>query len=307
MPTIPQRCIREGGAHMKTILLAASLFAAALPGLALAQTQPSNSTSSKAQRLEWPRTFSGQPDFAFTREEALTEARTRATREGQPMPLAPTLPQLLNDDSVLDPMNVLAPKVELVTDASGTTVSETLVTRGQSLMERLMSQAVDLPAMAAPEKPDLTEFSAQLSATVTRTVANWQPQAGSYNFEGVLAGLVLQAIVTSPVKYAVINQQRYTEGETFRITVPVPVPEAEITRAMDARMPVSGMLPESTMDGYREVYRNILSGFNAKRNLNPSLGQQTLVLPVRITGITARQVLLDVNGQPYALTIRYAY
>lgn len=268
--------------------------------------------SSKAQRLEWPRTFSGQPDFAFTKEEALIDARAAATRDNRPLPLAPTLSQLISDDSTLDPLRLLAPVNKVTVDASGTVASDADpeingFPQGQSLMDRLMAQAVDLPTVSSAAKPDLTEFSSQLSATISNTIANWQPQAGRYNFEGVLSSLVLQAIVTSPVKYAVINQQRYTEGEIFRITVPLAVPDAEITKAMQARMPVNGTMPESIMAGYEDAYKNILTGFTAKRSLNPAIGQQTLVLPVRITAIMPRQVMLDVNGQPYVLTIRYAY
>lgn len=273
-----------------------------------------SSGTSKAQRLEWPRTFTGQPDFAFTREEAVSEARTRANRENEPLPLAPSLAQLINDDTVLDPLRQSAASISAAAEAEAADVSGTevptgapVVTGGQTLMERLMAQSLDLPIVSSTTKPDLTEFRNQLSATISGTIANWQPQAGRYNFEGVLNGLVLQAIVTSPVKYAVINQQRYVEGETFRITVPLAVPDAEIDAALLARMPAEGTLPAPLMESYQAAYKEALTGFAAARNKTPTVGQQTLVLPVRITGITPRQVLLDVNGQPYALTIRYAY
>lgn len=276
----------------------------------LAHAQNQLRPASHANKLEWPRTFSGQPDFLFTRDEAMTEARARAAREKEPLPLTPSLKQLIEDDSALDPLGIN--KVEVTTstatDISGTDVSETdIVNTGQTLMERLMAQAVDLPTVTATGKPDLTEFSRQLNATISSTIARWQPSAGRYNFEAVINGLVLQAIVTSPVKYAVINQQRYEEGETFRITVPMSVPDAEIQDAMRTRMPVSGTLPESLMKSYDEVYKTTLDNFNFYRNKNPAIGQQTLVLPVRITSIAPRQVMLDVNGQSYALTIRYAY
>lgn len=296
---------------MKSLLLTALLATTFLVPVHAQTSNGTSATSSKAQRLEWPRTFSGQPDFAFTRDEALAEARARAARENAPLPMAPTLPLLLNDDAAFDPLGINKIMVsETTVDASGTII-ETSGTvpanNGQSLMERLMAQAVDLPAVASTAKPDLTEFNAQLSATISNTIANWQPQPGKYDFGGVLNSLSLQAIVTSPVKYAVINQQRYVEGETFRITVPLQVPESEITAAMRVQMPVSGTLPATLQASYEEAYTAILGGYTAKRNLNPTLGQQTLVLPVRIIAITPRQVMLDVNGQSYALQIRYAY
>lgn len=288
---------------------------AALTILALALLAPlghaQTAQHSRAARLEWPRTFTGQPDFLFTRDEAKAEARTRAARENEPLPLSPSLQQLVEDDTVFDPLGIMSPQPEATTDASGTIVSGTdIVTvssRGLTLMDRLMAQTLDLPTVSSTAAPDLTEFSAQLRATLANTVATWQPAPGGYNFESVLGSLVLQAIVTSPVKYAVINQQRYAEGEVFRITVPVAVPDAVLQGALAAQMPAAGSMPAALEESYAAAYKKAWEDFVFKRNQNPDTGRQPLVLPVRITGITARQVLLDVNGQPYALQIRYAY
>jgi len=35
-------------------------------------------------RLDWPRTFTGQPDFEFTRSDIIKDATESATRQGQP-------------------------------------------------------------------------------------------------------------------------------------------------------------------------------------------------------------------------------
>jgi hypothetical protein len=290
------------------LLLAAGTSAHAQNTQGEAATGPTH--ESRASKLEWPRTFGGQPDFLFTRDEAMADARARAARENEPLPLTPSLKQLVEDDTPLDPLGILAPKAEDVAVVSGSDVtSETSINapRGQTLMERLMAQAVDLPTVAATGKPDLTEFNNQLAAAITTTVAGWQPQPGRYSFDAVLNGLTLQAIVTSPVRYAVINQQRYAEGETFRISVPLMVPDTDIHAAMDRLMPVSGTLPAELQSGYDEAYKTAWNNFAFKRNQDPALGRQTMVLPVRITAISARQVMLDVNGQPYALQIRYAY
>lgn len=291
------------------VALLALVLTAMVP-LVHAQNQPR--PVSRATKLEWPRTFSGQPDFLFTRDEAMTEARARAAREKEPLPLTPSLKQLMEDDGSLDPLSIKTPDVsDTVADVSGSGtegVSETdIVPTGQSLMDRLMAQAVDLPIVSSTTQTDMTEFSRQLGATISSTIANWQPTADRYNFEAVINSLVLQAIVTSPVKYAVINQQRYQEGETFRLTVPMSVPDATIQTAMDARMPVSGTLPEALMTSYAAAYKTAWDNFQFYRNKNPSIGQQTMVLPVRITTISQRQVTLDVNGQTYNLSIRYAY
>ncbi|RYG59748.1 MAG: hypothetical protein EON60_09460 [Alphaproteobacteria bacterium] len=288
------------------LILALALLAS------LGHAQPQAAQASRAARLEWPRTFTGQPDFLFTRDEARAEARTRAARENEPMPMSPSLQQLLEDDTTLDPLGLTTPqRQEIVTDASGTVVSGTdtitVSPRGLSLMERLMAETLDLPAVSSTVAPDLTEFTNQLNAAINGAAAAWQPSPGGYNFESVLNNLVLQAIVTSPVRYAVINQQRYAEGEVFRINVPITVPDAVLQSAMSRLMPAPGALPAALEESYAATYKKTWDDFVFKRNQNPELGRQSLVLPVRITGITARQVLLDVNGQPYALQIRYAY
>ncbi len=194
-----------------------------------------------------------------------------------------------------------------VSGTDGEEVDIVAVGSRQSLMDKLMAQAVDLPAVAGGSEPDLTEFRGQLSATISRTLANWQPDSKRYNFSSVLNGLSLQAIVTSPVSYAVINQHRYEVGDTFRISVPMRVPEEAITAAMENQMPVSGTLTPALEANYRKVYGEVMDGFVATRTRNPGIAMQTLVIPVRVLTISRREVMLDLDGQPHALQIRYSY
>ncbi|PZP38485.1 MAG: hypothetical protein DI585_07260 [Pseudomonas fluorescens] len=299
------RTIKTPSTSLTLLLCALTLVGAA------AHAQTGSGTSSRAQRLEWPRTFTGQPDFMFTRDEAIAESRTRAARENEPLPLTPSLGQLINDDTAFDPLRVNKPATTddvsqtTTVDASGTVI--TTPASRQTLMDRLMAEAVDLPAVASGTQPDLSEFRSQLTSTISRTIAGWQPQQGRYSFESVLNTLVLQAIVTSPVKYAVINQQRYVEGETFRISVPLPVPDAEITAALQTQMPISGTLPAALQANYELTYNDVLTRFNNARNAKPEIGTQTLIVPVKIMAIEPRRVMLEMGGQSYALGIRYAY
>ncbi len=291
-----------------TSLLAATALLLLVASGAFAQTG-----GSRAENLEWPRTFTGAPDFIFTRDEAVTKARSDAARSGSPIPMVPSVETILNDDGTLDPLGVTSPVVVAVsgtTDVSGTEGEEVdiiSVSNRQSLMDKLMAQAVDLPTVEAASEPDLTEFRGQLSATISRTLANWQPDSKRYNFSSVLNGLSLQAIVTSPVSYAVINQHRYQVGDTFRISVPMRVPEDALTRAMENQMPVSGTLTPALEENYRKVYGEVMDSFTAARTRNPDIAMQTLVIPVRVLSITRREVMLDLDGQPHALQIRYAY
>jgi len=290
-----------------SLLMATTLLLLAAGG-ASAQNSGSN-----AENLEWPRTFTGAPDFIFTRDEAVAKARSDAARSGSAIPLVPGIQLVIEDDSELDPMGVKKPQVVVVsgtTEISGTDGEEVdivAVGNRQSLMDKLMAQAVDLPAVTGSSEPDLTEFRGQLTATISRTLANWQPDSKRYNFSSALNGLSLQAIVTSPVSYAVINQHRYEVGDTFRISVPMRVPDEVVTAAMDAQMPVSGTLTPALEASYRKVYGEVMDGLTAARSRNPAIAMQTLVIPVRVLSIARREVLLDLDGQPHALQIRYSY
>jgi hypothetical protein len=63
------------------------LLAAATPAMAQTAASGAVPNASQAVRLNWPRSFNGQPDFAFTRDEALTESRRRAAQDNGPFGL----------------------------------------------------------------------------------------------------------------------------------------------------------------------------------------------------------------------------
>lgn len=268
------------------------------------------STSSGADKMEWPRTFSGQPDFAFTREEAVIEARTQSARNNTPMPLIPNLQQLMNDTTALDPLGLNRPTITSATEVSATDadVSGTATpTRAMTLLEKLMANAVALPQVSGTLSTNVAEFKANLFTTINSTISNWHPAAGRYNFDAVINTLTLQAVVTSPVKYAVINQNKYVEGDTFQLQVPVDVPDLEITSAMQAQMPISGTLSPDIYAQYQQVYGDVYKTFTAARSRDVSVGRQMVTVPVSIKAIEPRKVFLDVNGQTYELPIRFAY
>lgn len=285
------------------------LLAAAM--LVLAVSAHAQTKSVGAEKLEWPRTFSGQPDFSFTREEAITEARTRSARENEPMPLIPTLQQLVGDDTQLDPLGLTKPVETSITLVSasdaGLTSGTTVPVRAMTLLEKLMANAVALPEVSGTLSTNVAEFRANLITTISTTIGNWKPAAGRYDFGAIINGLTLQAVVTSPVKYAVINQQRYVEGDTFQLQVPVAVPDLEITSALQAQLPVSGTLPPEQMAQYQDAYKKVLDDFNYARSRDLTVGRQTVTVPVTIRAIEQRKVILDVNGQSYELPVRFAY
>lgn len=295
--------------HTPHVLAVFVACAAMWAGGAVAQD---TGAKSQAQRLDWPRTFSGQPDFAFTREEAITEARAAALRANMAMPSPATLMDVFSDDSILDPLQLT------VVSATGVLVSGTDAEEGVSgtvptatLMQRLMASALGLPVVSDTLPADVSEFKFGLMSTLSSTLQRWQPTltpgTDGKTYAGVLDMLTVQAIVTSPVKYAVINQQRYAEGESFLLQMPMQVPDKDIMAALNNRMPPSGTVPLATMAEFQQAYDSVLAGFFAARKQSDSLGRKILTVPVLVKEIQPRKILLSVKGEEHELEVKFVY
>lgn len=264
-------------------------------------------SSSSSKGLVWPRTTTGQPDFAFARDEAYQDAMVDAKQDGDAPPSMPTLQILLADETPLDPLHLAAGPSDVSTTSLFGADDPSATGRPVSLMDKLLANVVELPVYKTAEKKDASEFKISLIQAISSTIANWRPQAERYNFSGMVRGLTLQAIVTSPQRYAIINGQRYMEGESFQLKAPINVPDLEIMAAMDAKMPAKDSVTPDLYGQYQTVYDETLAAFIAARNANPAVGRQHLTLPVNVKKIEARRVQLSVNGEPHELAIKFAY
>jgi hypothetical protein len=293
---------------MVAIIYAGALLAGGAWAQAGGQANPQ---AARGDKIEWPRTFTGQPDFLFSREEAENEARADANRTGQPMASPATLVDVMMDDTPLNPLK-MAQTSATVINAQGVAVPVSETAPALSLMQRLMNTTTALPDISTSVAPDVAEFSAGLTHALTNSVANWKPHVGKgkdqgLKFDGVLQSLTLQAVVTSPVRYAVINQQRYAQGDSFLVQVPLEVPDDVIMGAMNAQMPASGTVTAATMQSYTEAYANVMKTFYAARKRNPAVGEKILTVPVLVKSIQSRKVLLDIQGEVHELDIKYTY
>lgn len=265
-----------------------------------------------AQQLNWPHTFTGQPDFAFTRDEAVVEATTRAARENTPMPLIPSIKQLVEDDATLDPMGLTRPQPVSATEAVSATedVSDTQgasTNAGTTLLDKLMANAVSLPEIHISQTTDVTEFKANLITVISGTIAAYQPQPGSLSYGGAIRSLVLQGIVTSPQKYTVINNRRYQEGDAFKLRMTVPVPQLEVQSAVKAQLPPEGTLGDEQMKAYQAATADVLSAYAKGCAASPAACGKVVNVPVEVRQIRSREVVLDVAGRTYNLDMPYAY
>lgn len=280
-------------------MIKATLFFLAFAGTALAQ--------GASVKLTWPRSFTGQPDFAFTRDEALAEARARAARENVPAPTFPSLLLIATDESVPDPLRLNVQMVSPTINALGEAVSSTVVSGSISLLDKLLGNMQGLPSYATPTTVQAGEYRGSIQNLISQTVANWQPDASRYDFSAALETLILQAVVTSPQQYAVINGTRYTVGSSFLLRVPLMVPDIEIMEALDAAVPEGLGLDEATLATYAEVREEMLAAFAAERSRNPAVGQKIMNIPVVLERIEPRRVILNLNGQQKPLAVKYAY
>lgn len=246
----------------------------------------------------WPRTFSGQPDFEFDKKEVMAERAKQAEPQGLPAPKPPTLADLLEDE-----------KVELLTSVVAETSPTTLVS-GSTLMGKLNDFTValsNLPSLTDIRELDVTEFRKSLRHTVRRTVAAYQFQTGKYSLEHMLQAVTLQAVVTSPERYAVVNNKQYREGESFPITVWAGPTDAALMDAMAAHLPMEGSMTEAQAAQYQAAYEDAVKDLAALRQTNPRELQKQVVVPATILAIQHRKVVLEFNGQRHDLDIKFAY
>lgn len=285
---------------MKTHTLLCAMMVAISAGTVMAQTMPA--------KLVWPRSFTGQPDFAFTRDEAFAEARARAARDNTTPPALPRLLMVATDETAPDPLRLkMAALASTTLNAEGEVVNTTATSGSISLMDKLLGNMQGLPAYATPSTVHVGEYQASMQALISQTIAAWKPDASRYDFSAVLEDLVLQGVVTSPQQYAVINGTRYTVGSSFMLRVPLMVPDMEIMAALDDATPDAEGLDNTTAAVYAEAREAALASFAAARNTNPTVGRKTLNLPVMVERIEPRRVVLNINGQQKILAVKYAY
>lgn len=275
------------------------LLAIAAPALAQSQAGNNLPKASQADRLNWPRTFTGQPDFAFTRDEALIESRRRAAQDNLPLPTTPMLEALLTDQGGPDPLKL---------GSSAVSLTDVFAEDADLLSTTVMISASDsLPDLGSGPVTDLSGFRQNLPQLLAQSIAEWQPDLAQYDFSFITRQLTLQAIVLSPLTYTVINQQRYTAGDTFMLTVPLDVPDQRLEQALLSALPPSSTMSLPDYAAYTDAVQAQMAAFQQARSANPAIGQQQVRIPVRVVAITARHVALEVNGQPFELAIRYAY
>lgn len=248
----------------------------------------------------WPRTFSGQPDFEFDKKEVMEERAKLSEPQGLPAPKPPTLADLLEDEKV----ELLKPVVAVdVSDTSGVSGSTALIAKLNDFTLALGN----LPSLTEARALDVTEFRKSLRHAVRRAVAAYQFQTGKYSLVHMLQAVTLQAVVTSPVRYAVINNKQYQEGESFPMAVWAGPSDAQLMDVMAAQLPLEGSMTEAQAAQYQEAYEDAVKDLAVLRQTNPRELQKQVIVPATVLAIQHRKVVLEFNGQRHDLDIKFAY
>ncbi|MCP5405449.1 MAG: hypothetical protein H6922_04415 [Pseudomonadaceae bacterium] len=272
------------------LAFATALLLAVSGSVATAQTRAANDI--------WPRTFTGQPDFEFSKADALADRNQSVTAEGGEPFAPPTLADLLDDETV----NPLAIPTAADEEAGTATPAQ------RAKLPAIKLDNTSLPAVSAT-RVDTSAFKESLQRIIQHKVNDFVLQQGRYSLDHVIRRLTLQAVVTSPVKYAVIDGRRYHVGESFLVPVYAGPSQHDLLIALAANVPASGG-DDGRAEGtapYKVAYDEVVKALVANMAGNPRALQRRFNLPATVVDIQHRKVLLDFNGQRHELVIRYAY
>lgn len=258
-------------------------------------------------RVDWPRTFSGQPDFDFERSEVIADI---TQKEGAEAAITPTLEKVITTPTFDDPLYLgtpadgnqgpkLAGAVDF--DAEDTTI--------QSLEElsEFEMKAAQLPSVQAQnELIDLSEFKTFLEGIIDKTVKATKPNLEEVNPNALLDKLLLQAISHQPNKYVIINNKRYEEGDRFSLPLVIIPSNDRIGDAIAAYMPSTQVVTPDTYALYEEVRAKTMKEYLARKKEN--LEAFKIIHPVSVTikRIEHRKIVVEMLGKEHVLEIRFA-
>jgi hypothetical protein len=279
---------------IKNIVCVCLLLAMAAP--VVPHAQQNRSSVRPQSRVEWPRTFGGQPDFEFERTEALQAVQAERTRTGMAPFVLPTLADLLADEDV----NLFtAPKLTSPTEVATDVLDDDDLAGLSAPLE-----VAELPSLTEVTAVDLTEFEDMLVAVAAEKLQNYQPSLQGMNLQYLISYLQVQSIMVSPVQAATINGMRYSVGDTITLSAPLTPTDAELLDAMRAHMPALDGMPANLQQAYQQAFENAIAKLAALRQASPQLFSKTTPIPVKIVGIMPRKVVVESAGQSYELPIK---
>lgn len=279
----------------------------ALLTLVLACISTHGIAQNNTRSLPWPRTFTGQPDFVFTKEEVAAE-RVRKGAELGLIFTQPTLKDIFTHS--VDASKLLSPLTEpdIIDDSLAT--AEDIENAEISALENLDEYVTDtneLPDLA-DEAPvlDLSEFRAHLYKLIDQTVQNATLNEANLNITQELQRIIIQTIALSPQKYAIVNNQRVHEGQKFMLPVTLTTTPETINAVLDKALPPENLLLPETFALYKELRDEVASDYAKTHAISPAAHQITRPLPVTIKAIRHRQIDIKVGNKIHTINVSFA-
>lgn len=248
-------------------------------------------TAQARREREWPRTFAGQPDFVFERTDVVKELEQKQKETGVAVPVI-TLQEMLTARPV-NPIGTADAKRAKISTTAGDFVA---ATAGTSPTDVLMTPK-DIASV------DLAEFRRYLDTSLTQKLSGYKTDLKGLDFSDTLKNISVQSIVTSPIKYATINNTRYNEGDRLTLTVITKPDRQRMLELLSAELPNPDLLTADTYKQYQATVGDVLADFEAATKTGAYQKKQTLT--ATIAKIAPRQITLEILGKPYVLEMKW--
>ncbi|MFZ2620121.1 MAG: hypothetical protein WAX89_04540 [Alphaproteobacteria bacterium] len=260
-------------------------------------TQASTARSSAASsRMEWPKTFTGQPDFDFVRDDVLKE-RQRKKENGEDvggeLPTWRDLLQVKRIDTFMPKLIISSTEPLLGYDATA-----------EDQPEEEPTPANELPKVEAVADLDLEEFKAQLQDALDTAIKKAKPHYEEVNVAAEVQRIQVSTISTSPLKYAMLNNKKYKEGEHLLLQVRTMPSLEEVTFAINQTMPDAASMNAESYAAYAKLRDNVLTDFTNKRQTSPDMFVTKHPLKVLVKRIASRSITYEVLGKEYDVNLK---
>lgn len=262
-----------------------------------------------SKNLPWPKTFSGQPDFDFNRDDLIKELKEKGDIISNKKATQATMKRLLQT-TIINPFShqvtetaITSKQNKINKDALAELfgdIPENIKTGNQS------KNNATLPGYNKNKSIDLTEFADFLNNIIKQRVKLNKERMKGRDFSNDLNKITIQSIVTSPIKYTIINNNRFRIGDRFLIPIQSKIFYSEIDALLAPYIPQ----PESFSEDVYKKYVDIKNKTIEKYKSENTKGTANVIvhnISVTIRDILHRKVIVSVYGHEYELKIKHAF
>lgn len=266
----------------------------------------------QTESLSWPKTFSGQPDFDFKRGEILKEFDEKGGIDGVDIKELATMKRLLQT-TIIDPFkphNLEGTLKDTPEDNNKINKAALAALFGEIPDNITKSDAqnydTQLPGFEQKSNVDLTEFSTFLENVINQKVKLNKTTLKERDFTDDLNRLIIQSIATSPVKYIIINNDKFNVGDRFLLPIQSKIYDSEIEALLAPYLPQPESFSEEVYQKYVDIKNEAIARYKSE-NSGSKANVVTHNISVTIRDILHRKVKVSVYGNEYELKMKYAF